>query len=85
MNDPTPPVPPDPWYTRSEFWTMIASTLLGIFGTKIAPSPIVQNVSATLTGLSPLVYMWGRGNVKAAQASTAMTAVGKAVGAFVSQ
>lgn len=56
----------DPWYTRTEFWTMVASVIGGIFGVHVATNPIAQNVSVGLSTVAPLLYMYGRGNVKTA-------------------
>lgn len=65
----------DPWYTRTEFWATIATILMGFLGQK-SHNPIVQNIGATIGGLGPIVYTWGRSNVKAQQAASAMNAVG---------
>lgn len=66
----------DPWYTRSELWVTLASVLMGFFGQK-SQNPMVQNIGATLAGLAPIVYTWGRSNVKVQQAATVMGAVGQ--------
>lgn len=65
----------DPWYTRTEFWTTIATIIIGFLGTK-SQNPTVQNIGATMAGLGPIVYTWGRSNVKVQQAANALNAVG---------
>lgn len=70
----------DPWYTRTEFWFTLVTAVMGLMGAKVSSNPTVQAIGATIGGLSPIVYTWGRGNVKATQAAAAMTAVAQGMG-----
>jgi hypothetical protein len=70
----------DPWYTRSEFWGSFATHLAGLAMTFLpGVAPTIQTIGAGLGMLAPIVYTFGRSNVKAAQAAAAMTAVAGAI------
>lgn len=67
----------DPWYGRSEFWVKIGTVLLGVLAAaNVHLPPIVRDVGATAAAAAPIVYIWGRGNVKAAAAGAALAGVG---------
>lgn len=67
----------DPWYTRTEFWAKIGVMILGsLAATSPKLSPIIQNIGATAAGAAPLIYIWGRSNVKIAKAAAALEALG---------
>lgn len=57
-----------PWYTRSEFWMSLATTVLGLAAQK-SGNPTVQTIGAAVGGLSPITYTWGRSQIKQAAAS----------------
>lgn len=66
----------DPWYARTEFWKTLATMVFGIVAAanpKLIPQ--VQMIGAAVAGIAPIVYTWGRNNVKAVQAGKALEAV----------
>lgn len=76
------PMNNDPWYTRTEFWASLATHLAGIFlAVKPGSAPVVRNIGTALGLLSPIVYAFGRSNVKAAQAAAAAQAVAQGLSA----
>lgn len=57
----------DPWYRRSEFWTMIAAFVQGPLVAAVpVVGPYVQIGSAVLSAAAPLLYIHGRSQVKKA-------------------
>lgn len=65
------------WYTRTEFWGTLASMAMGGMMAAGVHPPVVQAIGATMSGLAPIVYTWGRSNVKVATAAGVMGTVGQ--------
>lgn len=70
----------DPWYTRTEFWAAVVGFLQGPLVALIpGVGPIAQIASQVLTTLSPLVYIFGRGQVKVAAVTAQAAALAPAL------
>ncbi len=67
-----------PWYTRSEFWTTVFSSIMGLvpyFSPQSAP--LVKGIGIAISGLAPIVYGVGRSNVKQAKVTAISNQAGK--------
>jgi len=66
-----------PWYTRTEFWGTVTSSIIGLVPFfSPAALPIVKGAGIIVSSLAPIVYGYGRANVKAATAAGILGTVG---------
>lgn len=69
----------DPWYSRTEFWTTVGNIVMQLAG--VLHFGVPAAVGLGLAGAGTMVYTFGRGSVKAAQAAGALSALGGSLSA----
>lgn len=66
-----------PWYSRTEFWGTLTSSIVGLLPfLSPASLPLIKGIGLGISGLAPIIYGYGRSNVKVATAAGIMGAVG---------